>query len=164
MNFQNVWYMQFQYQVNFSYMTSLVSPLRRLSYRYKNINHCKNVLRCHFGLAKHFRTRFLSNRTEINLNKTWVRPVLTYGPEAWGFKKQDENRLLIFERSIWGRIFSSVGEGGSWRRRKNAELASHYKDYGLGGDRTTSIGNQFSLPVSFFYFYQNVNQPWNNDI
>lgn len=84
--------------------------------------------RCFFGLAKHFRSRYLSSRTKVNLYKTLVRPVLTYGSEAWALTKTDINRLLIFERSIMRRIFGPVREGHVWRRRRNAELSELYGD------------------------------------
>ena len=69
--------------------------------------------RCYFALIKHFRSRFLSKSTKIKLYKTMVRPVLTYGSEAWAFTKLGSN----IERCLLRRMF-----GPTRRRRKNLEL------------------------------------------
>lgn len=84
--------------------------------------------RCFFGLSKHFRSRFLSNRTKVTLYKTLVRPVLTYGSEAWATTKNDEERVAVFERRVLRRIYGPTREGDHWRLRKNQELLALYGD------------------------------------
>ena len=43
--------------------------------------------------------------TKIILYKTLIRPVVSYGAEAWTLTKKEEQAPLIFERKIFGRIY-----------------------------------------------------------
>ena len=40
------------------------------------------------------------------LYKTLIRPVVSYGVEAWAVTKKVERALLVFERKIFRRIYS----------------------------------------------------------
>jgi hypothetical protein len=52
-----------------------------------------------------------------------MRPVVTYGCEAWTLTNRDEQLLRIFEREILRKFFGSLqNEDGSWRIRMNYEL------------------------------------------
>jgi hypothetical protein len=52
-----------------------------------------------------------------------MRPVATYGCDAWTLTDRDEQHLRIFERRILRKIFGTVeNEDGSWRIRMNYEL------------------------------------------
>jgi hypothetical protein len=51
-----------------------------------------------------------------------VRPVLTYGCEAWTLTKTDQVALGTFERKILRKIYGSIQERGEWRIRYNHEL------------------------------------------
>jgi len=65
---------------------------------------------------------FLSRATKIILYKTLIRPVVSYGAEAWTLTKKEEQALLIFERKIFRRIYGAKYENGEWKSRKNREL------------------------------------------
>jgi hypothetical protein len=57
------------------------------------------------------------------LYKSLIRPVVTYGCEAWTLTNRDEECLRIFERRILRKIFGPAqNEDGSWRIRINHEL------------------------------------------
>ena len=58
----------------------------------------------------------------MQIYKTVVRPVATYGSETWTLTKSDENSLRIFERKILRKIYGPVQEGDTWRIRYNEEL------------------------------------------
>jgi len=60
--------------------------------------------RTYFAITILFRSRLLSRATKIILCKTLIRPVVSYGAEAWTLKKKEEQALLIFERKIFRRI------------------------------------------------------------
>ena len=64
----------------------------------------------------------LSRATEIILNKTLIRPVVSYGAEAWTLTKKEEQALLTFERKIFRRIYGPKYENGEWKSRTNREL------------------------------------------
>jgi len=52
-----------------------------------------------------------------------IRPVVTYGCEAWTLTTRHEQYLRISERRILRKIFGPVqNEDGSWRIRMNHEL------------------------------------------
>jgi len=54
----------------------------------------------YFAAISLFRSRFLSRSTKIILYKTLIRPIVSYGAEAWTLTKKEEQALLIFERKI----------------------------------------------------------------
>ena len=69
-----------------------------------------------------FRSRPLSRATKIILYKTLIRPVVSYGAEAWALTKKEKQALLIFEKKIFRRIYGSKYENGEWKSRANREL------------------------------------------
>jgi len=78
--------------------------------------------RTYFGAISHFRSRLLSRSTKIILYKTLIRPVVSYGAEAWTLTKKEEQTLLIFERKIFRRIYCPKYENEEWKSRTNREL------------------------------------------
>ena len=77
--------------------------------------------RTDFAAISLFRSRLLSRVTKIILYKKLIRPVVSYGAEAWTMTKK-EQALLIFERKIFRRISGPKYENGEWKSRKNREL------------------------------------------
>ena len=51
-----------------------------------------------------------------------IRPVVSYGAEAWTLTKKEEQALLIFERKIFRRIYGPEYENREWKSRTNQEL------------------------------------------
>ena len=58
----------------------------------------------------------------ILVYKTLIRPVVSYGAEAWTLKKKEEEALVNFEGKIFRRIYGSKYESGEWKSRTNREL------------------------------------------
>jgi len=54
--------------------------------------------------------------------KILIRPVVTYGAEAWTLTKKEEQALLIFERKTFRRIYGPKYGNGEWKSRTNREL------------------------------------------
>ena len=52
--------------------------------------------RTYFAAISLFRCRLLSRVTKVLLYKTLIRPVVTYGAEAWTLTKKAEQAVLIF--------------------------------------------------------------------
>jgi hypothetical protein len=65
----------------------------------------------------------LNRSSKLKIYKSLIRPVVTYGCEAWTLTNRDEQHLRIFECRILRKIFGPVqNEDGSWRIRMNYEL------------------------------------------
>jgi hypothetical protein len=64
----------------------------------------------------------MSRASKIQVYKTLIRPVATYGAETWTLTVTEENALRIFERKIMRRIYGPVLENNVWMIRYNEEL------------------------------------------
>jgi hypothetical protein len=72
--------------------------------------------RCYYGYGKLLKSRALNRSSKLKIYKSVIRPVVTYGCEAWTLKNRDEQHLRIFERKILRKIHGPVqNEDGSWR-------------------------------------------------
>jgi hypothetical protein len=61
------------------------------------------------------KSRALNRSSKLRIYKSLIRPVVTYGREAWKLTNRDEH-LRIFERRILRKIYGPVqNEDGSWR-------------------------------------------------
>jgi hypothetical protein len=78
--------------------------------------------RTYFAAISIFRCRLLSTANKILLYKTLIRPVVSYGAEAWTITKNDEQAVLVFERKVFRRIYGPKYENGEWKSRANREL------------------------------------------
>jgi hypothetical protein len=79
--------------------------------------------RCYYAYGKLMKSGALNESSKLKIYKSLIRPVVTYGCEAWTLTNRDEQHLKIFERRILRKIFGPVqNEDGSWRVRMNYEL------------------------------------------
>ena len=83
--------------------------------------------------------------TKLILYKTLIRPVVSYGAEAWTVTKKEEQALLIFERKIFRRIYGPEYENGEWKSRTNRELEEMSKGENIvkwiKGQRISRLGH-----------------------
>jgi hypothetical protein len=68
------------------------------------------------------KSRYINRSAKMQIYKTLIKPVVTYGCESWTMKKEDENILRRFERKIIRRIYGPVRQGREWRIRNNKEI------------------------------------------
>jgi hypothetical protein len=67
--------------------------------------------------------RSIKQKLKVKVYKSVIRPVVTYGCEAWTLTNRDEQHLRIFEPRILRKIYGPVqNEDGSWRIRMKYEL------------------------------------------
>ena len=71
--------------------------------KYKDVFLAGN--RTYFAAISLFRIRLLSRATKIILYKTLIRPVVSYGAEAWTLTKKEERAVLIFERKMFRLVY-----------------------------------------------------------
>ena len=51
-----------------------------------------------------------------------IRPVVTYACETKILKETITNRIMVFERKVWRKIFGPNYQNGFWRIKTNQEL------------------------------------------
>jgi hypothetical protein len=78
--------------------------------------------RTYFAAISLFWSRLLSRATKIQLYKTLIRLIVTYGVETWTMTKKEEQAVLIFERKIFRRIYGPKYGDGEWKSRTNREI------------------------------------------
>jgi len=65
-------------------------------------------------------SRALNRSSNLNVYKSLIRSIVTYGSEAWTLTNRGEQYLRIFEPRILRKIFGPVqNEDGFWRIRMN---------------------------------------------
>jgi hypothetical protein len=78
---------------------------------------------CYYAYGKLMKSRTLNRSSKLKICKSLIRPVVSYGCEAWTLANRDEQYVRTFERRISRKIFGPVqNEDGSWRIRMNHEL------------------------------------------
>ena len=79
--------------------------------------------RCCYAYGKLIKSRALNRSSKLKIYESLIRPVVTYGNEAWTLTNRDEQHLRISERRILRKICGPVqNDDGSWRIRMNHEL------------------------------------------
>ena len=64
------------------------------------------------------KSKRISRRSKLQICKTLIRPIVTYGAETWTLTVTEENALRRFERKIYGPVI----DNGVWQIRYNSEL------------------------------------------
>ena len=75
-----------------------------------------------------FNSSLISRNSKLQIYRTLVRPVVTYGSESWTFTMDEERALAVFERKILRKIYGPVNENELWRTRQNDELEAIIKE------------------------------------
>ena len=64
----------------------------------------------------------------MKIHKSLIRPIITYGAEAWTLNTETTKRLTAFERKVLWRILGAVKINVTWKGGNNSELANLYND------------------------------------
>ena len=102
----------------FKYLGSMIDANNRVEL----LSRIGAAARCAASLRKLMTSRWISRQTKVKVYQTIIRPVVTYGCEAWRMTGGMERRLDVFENGILRLICGAVCEEGVWRRRHNAEI------------------------------------------
>jgi hypothetical protein len=74
-----------------------------------------------------FQSRLISKRAKLKFYYSVIRPIITYSCETWILKETIINKLMVFERKIFRKIFGPNNENGIWRIQTNQELGEIIK-------------------------------------
>ena len=74
-----------------------------------------------------FNSSLISRNSKLQIYRTLVRPVVTYGSESWTLTMEEERALAVFERKILQKIYGPVKQNELWRTRQNDELEAIIK-------------------------------------
>ena len=69
----------------------------------------------------------ISRNSQLQIYRTLVRPVVTYGSESWTLTMEEKRALAVFERKILRKIYEPVKENELWRIRRNDRLEAIIK-------------------------------------
>jgi len=69
----------------------------------------------------------ISRNSKLQIYRTLVRPVVTYGSKSWTLTMEEERSLAVFERKILRKIYGGVKENELWRIQRNNELEAIIK-------------------------------------
>ena len=61
-----------------------------------------------FANKKLLKNKDLNAASKLQIHKSIIRPIVTYGCETWAMTVTDQNRLLVFERRLLIKIYGPV--------------------------------------------------------
>jgi hypothetical protein len=84
--------------------------------------------RAYYALHPILKSQSVYRNTTIIIYKTLIRPIITYGAEAWTMSSETGKWLAVFERKVLRKILGTIKVNNCWRRRHNNELMQLYGD------------------------------------
>jgi hypothetical protein len=100
---------------NFVYLGNVIDNENRINKCVKERIQAGN--KANFANNKLFKNKLISRSTKMQIYRSIIRPVVTYGSDTWTLPTAEENALRIFERKILRKIDGPVMENGIWRNR-----------------------------------------------
>jgi len=76
-----------------------------------------------FANKKLLKNKDLNAASKLQIYKSIIQPIVTYGCETWAMTVTEQNRLLVFERRVLRKIYGQTQDNdGAWRIKTNEEL------------------------------------------
>jgi hypothetical protein len=72
--------------------------------------------RTYCALHSILKSQSVYRNTKIIIYKTLIRPIITYGAEAWTESSETGKRLAISERKVLRKILGAIKINNCWRR------------------------------------------------
>jgi hypothetical protein len=81
-----------------------------------------------FANKKLVKNKDLNTASKLQIYKTIIRPIVTYGHETWAMPVTEQNSLRVFERRVLRKIYGpTLDKDGTWRIKRNEELENLIK-------------------------------------
>ncbi|KAE9531258.1 hypothetical protein AGLY_010464 [Aphis glycines] len=90
--------MNFEKVDNFKYLGVNINSSNNMQREIKE--KISNGNRCYFSINKLLRSKLLSRKSKTTLYTSNFRPIVTYGCETWSTTKDDNRKLVLWERKI----------------------------------------------------------------
>ena len=58
------------------------------------------------------KNKIISRRAKLQIYKTLIRPIVTYGAETWTLTVAEENALRRLERKLLGKVYGQEMDNG----------------------------------------------------
>ena len=68
--------------------------------------------KAYYANLQMLKNKIISRRSKLQIHKTLIRPVVTYGAETWTLTAAEENALRRFERKVLRKIYGPVVDKG----------------------------------------------------
>ena len=82
--------------------------------------------RSSFANKKLLKNKDLNAAIKLQIYRSIIRPIVTYGCETWAMTVTEQNHLLVFERRVLRKIYGPTQDNdGAWRIKTNEELESN---------------------------------------
>jgi hypothetical protein len=94
---------------SFKYFGNVINKEGRISECVKDRKQVGN--RAYAANHHMLKSKIIKSSVKMQMYKTLIRPVVTYGSETWTLTKSDENFLRIFERKILRKIYETIRVG-----------------------------------------------------
>jgi len=78
--------------------------------------------KAYYANLQMLKSKIIYRTSKLQIYKTLIRPVVTYGAETWTLTAAEENALRRFETKVLKKICGPVVGKGVWRIRYNDEL------------------------------------------
>jgi hypothetical protein len=88
-----------------------------------------NANRAYYAILPLVKSQSILRAEKINIYKTSITLVATYGAESWMLNKGIAKCLATFERKVLKRIFGGRKVNGSWTKPYNKQLMQLFGDY-----------------------------------
>jgi hypothetical protein len=93
---------------SFKYLGNVINKEGRISEYVKDRIQVGN--RAHAANNHMLKSKIIKRSVKMQIYKTLIRPVVTYGSEIWTVTKSDENLSRIFGRKILRKIYGPIQE------------------------------------------------------
>ncbi|KAJ8954674.1 hypothetical protein NQ318_011365 [Aromia moschata] len=89
--------------------------------------------RCIGALNAVLKNKGTSKKLKMRIYKTVIRPIVIFGSEVWTLRKEEVQRIEIWERKVLRKIFGGKIQDGRWERRTNREIYDLFKEPNIIG-------------------------------